>query len=953
MAKCVVCGRPATTQVTVIENGRQRRLDLCDEHYAEVVGQRGAGMFAGRSGASPLESLFERFMGDAWSPFEGIGSAGVGAEPTPGAQRGAGPQPRGRIPQSGAGRRSREAVDLQSYLSEAALDRLQVAAEKALQFGKDEVDTEHLLLALSDSDVVQEILRELKLSPDDLRTNIEENAPRGVRQPDTNAESVQMGVSPRAKSALEHAFVASRELGHSYVGPEHILIGLAEEDDGFAGETLRKYGLTPQTLRQKVVKVVGKGAEEGKIASRSPTPNLDKYSRDLTDLARQGKLDPVIGRAKEIETTIEVLARRKKNNPVLIGEPGVGKTAIVEGLAQRIVQDQIPDVLRGKRVVELNVNSLVAGSKYRGEFEERVKQVLDEIVARQNDLIVFIDELHTIVGAGSTGGEGGLDIANVFKPSLARGELHLIGATTLNEYQKHIEKDAALERRFQPMMVPEPSVDETIEILRGLRDRFEAHHKVRITEEAIQAAAKLSSRYITGRFLPDKAIDLIDQAAARVRIQASLRPLELQEIENTIRRLRQEQDAAAASKQFDKAKQLDERIKAEEKKLAEATEKWKRQRGTSSHEVKAEHVAQIVSALTGIPASELTTEEREKLLHLEDKLRERVVGQEEAVHAVAEAVRLARAGLSQEKKPTATFVFLGPTGVGKTELAKALAEAMFGDEDALIRIDMTEYSERHTVARLIGAPPGYVGYEEGGQLTERVRRRPYAVVLLDEIEKAHSEVHNILLQLFDEGRLTDGKGRVVDFTNTIIIATSNLGSELIQQNLTASDREQMNYQTLSERLMELLKHHFRPEFLNRVDEIVVFHALGREEIRQIVQLQLKRVAQTVSSQGLELDFDKSLVEHLAEVGYDPQFGARMLRRKVRSEVESRLATALLKGDIGPGDRVRLSYDPAQNMVRIEKQTGEETVAAAGEGDTSAPRKRKAPSSDARTPSAAR
>src|SRR5258706_12092535 len=544
MAKCDVCGRPATTQVTVRENGKSRQIALCDEHYAEVMGHADAGV-------SPLESLFrgglfDEFFGGARSPFD--------------APQRAAP----RAPQGRAGRqsvpRSREAVDLRSFLNEAAMDRLQAAAEKALQFGKTEVDTEHLLLALADNEVVEEILKDFKLSAADLKSNIEENAPRGEAVAD--AENAQVGVSPRAKSALEHALIASRELEHSYVGPEHILIGLVEEEDGFAGELLRKLGLTAQATRQKVVKVVGKGAEEGKLHKRSQTPQLDKHARDLTQLAREGKLDPVIGRAQEIETTIEVLARRKKNNPVLIGEPGVGKTAIVEGLAQRIVQDQVPDVLRGKRVMELNVNSMVAGAKYRGEFEERVKQVLDEIVERQDQLIIFIDELHTIVGAGSGGGEGGLDIANVFKPALARGELHLIGATTLNEYQKHIEKDAALERRFQPVMVPEPSVEETIEILRGLRDQFEAHHKVKITEAAIAAAAKLSDRYVASRFLPDKAIDLIDQAAARVRIAASSRPAGLHESEMTIPRLKQEQDAASAAKQFDKAKGLEERIKA-------------------------------------------------------------------------------------------------------------------------------------------------------------------------------------------------------------------------------------------------------------------------------------------------------------------------------------------------------------------------------------------------------
>ena len=903
MAKCDVCGRPASTQLTLREGGKTRQVALCDEHYAETMGSA--------FGRSPLESLFGGGLFDEFQSFFGDRSPLFGQAPGAGGDK--------ARPQAGAPRRqrSREAVDLRSFLNEAAMDRLQVAAEKAVAYGKDEVDTEHLLLALLDNEIVQEILRDYKLSEADLRSNIDENAPRGEREAE-KGETPRIGVSPRAKSALEQAMIASRELGHSYVGPEHILIGLVEEEDGFAGELLRKLGLTSQSLRQKVVKVVGKGAEEGKLKQRSGTPTLDKYGRDLSELARQGKLDPVIGRAQEIETTIEVLARRKKNNPVLIGEPGVGKTAIVEGLAQRIVQDQVPDVLRGKRVMELNVNSMVAGAKYRGEFEERVKQVLDEIIDRQDELIIFIDELHTIVGAGAGGGEGGLDIANVFKPALARGELHLIGATTLSEYQKYIEKDAALERRFQPVTVPEPSIEDTIEILRGLRDRLEAHHKVKISEGAIEAAARLSARYIAARFLPDKAIDLIDQGAARVRIHASSRPQELQHIEANVRKLRQEQDAAGAAKQYDKAKGLGDRIKADEKKLDDASAAWKKRRGTSSSEVRAEDVAQIVSALTGVPVSELTTEDREKLLRLEDRLRERVVGQEEAVHAVSEAVRLARAGLGEAGKPTATFLFLGPTGVGKTELAKALAATVFGSEESLVRIDMSEYSERHTVARLVGAPPGYVGYEEGGQLTERVRRRPYSVVLLDEIEKAHSEVHNILLQLFDEGRLTDGKGRVIDFTNTIVIATSNLGSDVIQRNLKAEDRDVLEYPALRERLMELLRHHFRPEFLNRVDEVVVFHALGKAQIHAIVGLQLQRVARTAAAQNVQLAFDDALVDHLAEIGYDAEFGARMLKRKLRSEVESPLATAMLKGEVSAGQSVKLGYDPVQKALRIDK-----------------------------------
>lgn len=867
---CDVCGvRPATVEVEVVEGGERKILHLCERDYARL---RAGGWF------SPWDSLFEEFF----------------------------------FPRRW---RDREAVDIGEFLSEHARELLQRAARIAVDYGKKEMDTEHVLYAITESEVVREILREFKLTPEDIRGYIEHNAPRGSFKAE-KGETVKVGMSPRVKAVLESAFHAARELGHSYVGPEHILIGLIEEPDGLAGDLLRKYGLTPEAVRQKVVKVVGRGAEEGKVERRSSTPTLDKFSRDLTELARQGKLDPVIGRAKEIETVIEILSRRKKNNPVLIGEPGVGKTAIVEGLAQRIVRGEVPEVLRNKRLVELNVNSLVAGTKYRGEFEERVKAILDEILAHQDELILFIDEIHTIVGAGQA--EGGMDLANAFKPALARGELHLIGATTLNEYQKYIEKDAALERRFQPVFIAEPTVEQTIQILKGLRDRFEAHHKVRITDEAIVAAAELSDRYITGRYLPDKAIDLIDQAAARVRIQATSRPAEVQELEAELQELRRELDYATSRKQFDRAKELEAKIKETEKALEEATERWKKTVASEVPEVRAEHVAEIISRLTGIPVSELTQEERERLLKLEEKLHERVVGQDEAVRAVAAAVRRSRAGLKEKHRPIATFLFLGPTGVGKTELAKALAWAVFGDEDALIRIDMSEYMERHTVSRLIGAPPGYVGYEEGGQLTERVRRRPYSVILLDEIEKAHPEVHNILLQVFDDGRLTDGKGRTVDFSNTIIIATSNLGSEIIQRNLTAPPGQKLSYEELKEKLMEVLRRHFRPEFLNRIDEIIVFHALTKEQIKEIVKLQLERVRRMAKGQGIELEFDESLVEHLAEVGYRPEFGARELRRKIQTEVENPLAEALLSGQFSRGERVRVRYDQNAEKVTFEK-----------------------------------
>jgi ATP-dependent Clp protease ATP-binding subunit ClpC len=904
-ALCDICHvRPSTVRVRVSRNGREELMNLCDADYRRM---------SASSRRSPFESLFGSdlfadFFGEDFPELGGLGDTGFGTG-------GGGDGGRARRRQ-----RERESANLLDSFSDQAKEILQQAANRAAETGKREVDTEDLLYMLSDNEVVQTILNQFKLSPKELKDHIESAADKDRKREEPKTEEI--GISPRVKSALQLAVAASQDLGHSYVGPEHLLIGLAEEDDGLASQILRKYGLTPQALRQQTVKVVGKGAEEGRVQQPTNTPQLDKFSRDLTAMARKGKLDPVIGRAQEIETMIEVLARRKKNNPVLIGEPGVGKTAIVEGLGQRIANGEVPEVLRNKRLVELNVNSMVAGSKYRGEFEERVKNVLDEIVQHSDALIVFIDELHTIVGAGQSG-EGGLDVANVFKPALARGELHLIGATTLNEYQKHIEKDAALERRFQPLFVSEPTIDQTITILRGLRDSFEAHHKVIVTDEAIVAAAELSERYITNRYLPDKAIDLIDQACARVRIGSTSRPAEIQELEAEIKQHKREQDYARSHKQFDKAKKLDEETKSKENEMEQLLQKWKGRVGTGSQEVKIEHVAEIVSKITGIPITELTAEERDKLIAMEKRLHERVIGQDEAIVAVSDAVRLARAGLREGDRPIATFLFLGPTGVGKTELAKALAEVVFGDEDAMVRIDMSEYTERHTVARLIGAPPGYVGYEEGGQLTERIRRRPHAVILLDEIEKAHPEVHNVLLQVFDDGRLTDGKGRVVDFTNTIIICTSNVGAEMIRENL----HQQRSYDELKSDVMSLLNHQFRPEFLNRIDEIIVFHALTKEEIREIVQLQLERVRKTARAQGLYLTFDDSLIDHLAEVGFIPEFGARELKRKIRTQMETKLAAAMLKREITEGDSVNIHYDADKDTVVIEKAKPAEREAA--------------------------
>ena len=804
------------------------------------------------------------------------------------------------------------AVNIDDFLSNHTKELIQKAGQEALEFKRGEVDTEHLLLAILESDVVKEILKQFKLNLEDLKGYIKANSPKGTLEVESG-KAVELTVTPRVKSVLEKSFHIAREMGHSYIGPEHLLIALSEEE-GLAGKVLKMHGITPTNLRQQTIKLVGKGAKEGRVEPKSNTPTLDKYSRDLTKLAEEGKLDPVIGRQEQIETTIEVLSRRTKNNPVLIGEPGVGKTAIVEGLAQKIHKKEVPEVLKDKRVVELSINSLIAGSKYRGEFEERIKKVLDEIIANKESLIIFIDELHTIMGAGSSGGEGGLDVANILKPALSRGELHLIGATTLNEYQKHIEKDAALERRFQPIMVPEATVEQTIQILRGLRDKYESHHKVKITDEAIVSAAEFSDRYITNRFLPDKAIDLIDQAAARVRIKTTSSEMELIKIQDEINKLKREQEFYSSRKQFDKAKDIEKEIKNLEKKKSKIKEQSDKEKGTTILEVKKEDIAEVVSKITGIPVTELTEEEKEKLLKMEEKIKEKVIGQEEAIKAVSDAIRLARAGLREANKPIATFMFLGPTGVGKTELAKALAWIVFGSEDSLVRIDMSEYMEKHSVARLIGAPPGYIGYEEGGQLTEKVRRNPYSVILLDEIEKAHPEVYNILLQVFDDGRLTDGKGRVVDFTNTIIIATSNIGANLIQQNL----KTKKTYQELKEELMGILNTRFRPEFLNRIDEIIVFHALTKEQIKAIVKLQLERVKRTARGQGVEVVFTPKVIDWLAKVGYAPEFGARELKRKIRTEVETKIAKELLKGTIKEGDKVKIDYHEKEGVL-IKKQ----------------------------------
>jgi ATP-dependent Clp protease ATP-binding subunit ClpC len=877
--------RPAVAQVTVTRNGKQEVLNVCAVHLRQLQRQQFT---------SPMDRMFsDDFFNDFGDEF-GSFSSRLGY-PIP---------------------RHREAVDVDQYLSDHAKELIQDAAQTALKFKRNEVDTEHLLYAISDSDVVKEIFKQFKINPEEIKSYLDANAPKGAINP-KKGETVQLTVSPRVKNVLELAFSDAQELGHGYIGPEHLLLGLLEEQEGMASDLLQKYGITPESLRQKIVSVVGKGAQEGRVESQSTTPNVDKYSRDITKLARENKLDPVIGRAPEIETTIEILSRRTKNNPVLIGEPGVGKTAIVEGLAQRILHEDVPEVLQGKRMVELNINSLVAGSKYRGEFEERIKAVLDEIIAHKDELIVFVDELHTIMRAGGTGEEGGLDVSNVIKPHLARGELHLIGATTLNEYQKHIEKDAALERRFQPVFVSEPTIEQTIEILRGLRDRYEAHHKVKITDDALVAAAEFSDRYITNRFLPDKAIDLVDQAASRVRIGITSKPEDLKELDEQIQKLQRESESAASHKKFDEGKKNEGEMQKLQKQRTDVETRWRTEKGVTTAEVKRQHIAEVVSRLTGIPVQDLTQEEKDKLLNMEQKLHERIVGQEEAITAVSNAIRRSRAGLSTGKRPIATFMFLGPTGVGKTELAKTLAALVFGDENALVRIDMSEYMQSFAVSRLIGAPPGYVGYDEGGQLTEAVRRRPHSIILLDEIEKAHPEVYNILLQVFDDGRLTDSKGRVVDFTNTIIIATSNIGSHLIQENLNAE--KPRSYEEIKEHLTNLLRQQFKPEFLNRIDEIIIFNALKKEEIKMIVELQLEYVKRLARGQGIELEFAKPVTDFLADTSFVPEYGAREVKRKIQYEIETPLAREMLSGHVKEGDTVRVDVDYATKGIKFVKK----------------------------------
>jgi ATP-dependent Clp protease ATP-binding subunit ClpC len=798
--------------------------------------------------------------------------------------------------------------------TERARRSIVLAQEEAQRLGNNYIGTEHILLGIisEGESLAAKVLESLGVNLAKVRQEVEAIVGRG-------GQTVQqeMVFTPRAKRVIELAFEEARQLNHNYIGTEHLLLGLIREGEGVAARVLTNLGVDPAKVRVQTTSLLGAEGQPTAPKGKSKTPTLDAYGRDLTQLARDNKLDPVIGRNSEIERVIQILSRRTKNNPALIGEPGVGKTAIAEGLAQRVIKGEIPEPLRDRRVITLDLAGLVAGTKYRGEFEERMKRVMDEIRGASGEIILFIDELHTLVGAGAA--EGAIDASNIIKPALARGELQCIGATTLNEFRKHIEKDAALERRFQPVMVGEPTVEETIEILKGLRDRYEAHHKVQITDEALTAAAKLGDRDITDRFLPDKAVDLIDEASSRVRLQATLPPPAIREADAQLRKLIAEKEAVVKNQEFDKAASIRDREEKLRLEKAHLEQEWRDRKAASDRvlRVTADNIAEIVASWTKIPVSRLAQAETEKLLKMGELLHQRVVGQEEAIGVLTRAIRRSRAGLKNPSRPIGSFIFLGPTGVGKTEVARSVAAFLFDDEESMIRIDMSEYMEKYSVSRLVGAPPGYVGYEEGGQLTEAVRRRPYSVVLLDEIEKAHPDVFNLLLQVLEDGRLTDSQGRQVDFKNSVIIMTSNVGAigmttttdiGFRPQKLSGED-EVKAYDRMKNRVMEEVKQTFRPEFLNRVDEVIVFHQLTRDQIEQIVTLELEKVVREVRAQEMELKITDAAKSLLAKKGWDPQFGARPLRRAIQRNVEDELAEEMLKGAFGSGDHILADVDP--------------------------------------------
>lgn len=798
-------------------------------------------------------------------------------------------------------------MNMFSRFTERARKVIILAKEEAKRFNHDYIGTEHILLGLikEGEGVAAAVLQNLGLSLEAIRLEVEKLVQPG---PPT-VVSGDIPFTPKAKKVIELATDEARNLGHNYIGTEHLLLGLIREGEGVASQVLTNLGLDLNKVRQEVMSLLGSatpGFGQPSAPPKTKTPALDAFGRDLTALAREGKLDPVIGRKDEIDRVIQILSRRTKNNPVLLGEAGVGKTAIVEGLAQKIVKGDVPELLRDKRVIIIDLALMVAGTKYRGQFEERIKAVMDEI-KRSENIIIFIDELHTLVGAG--GAEGAIDASNILKPALSRGEIQCIGATTLDEYRKYIEKDAALERRFQTIMVDPPTVDETIEILKGLRDKYEAHHKVKFTDEALEAAAKLSDQYISGRYLPDKAVDLIDEAGSRARLNAMTVPPDIKEAEKKMEQVRKEKEAAVKGQDFEKAASLRDQEKELKAQLERVKKEWSRQKAEAYPQVTKEDIAEIVSKWTGVPVFRLEEKETEKLLKIEEELHKRVVGQDEAIGAMANAVRRSRVGLKDPKRPIGSFIFLGPTGVGKTLLGKALAEFMFGDEDAMIQLDMSEYMEKFNVSRLVGAPPGYVGYEEGGQLTEKVRRRPYSVVLLDEIEKAHPDVFNILLQVLEEGRLTDSFGRRVDFRNTILIMTSNIGAEMLRKQGSLgfkSEKEELTYQTMKERLLDEVKRTFKPEFLNRIDDIIVFRPLTKEDLHKIVEIEVGEVRQRLREQHeIAIELSTEAVEFLIEKGFDPIYGARPLKRTIQRFLEDPLAEEIISGRLEKGKPIKV------------------------------------------------
>lgn len=808
--------------------------------------------------------------------------------------------------------------------TEKAIKVIMLAQEEARRLGHNFVGTEQILLGLigEGTGVAAKTLKSMGVNLKEARAEVEKIIGRG-----SGFVAVEIPFTPRAKRVLELSWDEARQLGHNYIGTEHLLLGLIREGEGVAARTLENLGVDLNKIRSNVVKMLGEskpqsvtsgGGSSSSSSSKAKTPSLDEFGRDLTLAAQELRLDPVVGREKEIERVIQILARRTKNNPVLIGEPGVGKTAVAEGLATRIVNAEVPDTLDGKKVIQLDMGLLVAGTKYRGEFEERLKKIMDEI--RQNgNIILVIDEMHTLIGAGAA--EGAIDAANILKPALSRGEIQVIGATTLDEYRKHVEKDSALERRFQPIIIEEPSIDETIEIIRGLKVKYEEHHKLIISDEAIVAAAKLSSKYITDRFLPDKAIDVLDEASSKVRLNVSTLCPEAKELDKELRALIKQKEEAIRSQEFETASQLRDDEADLKDRIREVTAKWREENDANKPTVTEDQIAEVIATMTGVPVTRLTEGESERLLKLEDTLHARVIGQHDAVVSLSKAIRRARVGLKSPNRPIGSFIFAGPTGVGKTELAKALAESIFGSEDNMIRVDMSEFMEKHSTSKLIGSPPGYVGYDEGGQLTETIRKKPYSVILFDEIEKAHPDVFNIMLQILDDGRLTDAKGRYINFKNTILIMTSNVGASMIanQSKLgftTASDEKKDKYEKLKDTVQEEMKKAFRPEFLNRIDDVIVFAHLSKEEIREIVDLMLKDLFKRLGERELAIEVSNEVKDYLAKDGYSDAYGARPLRRLIQKKIEDTLAEEILTNQYQAGDVILLKME--DDKIKFEK-----------------------------------